>query len=70
MSGQELAPAQPQGLQVVDELVEELEVEPADRVDEAGVLLGHVIDQPDDALGHEVARRCLAGEERGAGLDI
>ena len=39
---------QPQRLQVLDEPVEELDVEPADLVDEAGVLLVDELDQVQD----------------------
>ena len=68
LRGEELAPGQPQGLQVVDELVEELEVEPADRVDEAGVLLGDVVDQRPErhrAVGLELREQVdRAGQDR------
>ena len=42
---------QPQSLQILDEPVEELDVEPADLVDEAGVLLGDELDQAFDRDG-------------------
>ena len=42
---EEIAVVQPERLQVLDEPVEELDVEPADLVDEAGVLLVDELDQ-------------------------
>ena len=68
LRGEELAPGQAQGLEVVDQLVEELQVEPADRVDQAGVLLGDVVDQGPErhrAIGRELREQVdRAGQDR------
>jgi hypothetical protein len=45
LGGQQVALVEPQGLEVLDQAVEELDIQAADLIDQRGVFLGDEVDQ-------------------------